>query len=556
MSDFVRQLGYSPLTYWLCAASFGILLLAATFAPVVPARWPLRHLDSNLVFGGLLLLAMLAWRWPAVFYFKPVNPDEPQFLAGALTLLARGRFWWIDSTTSGPLVVLPLILPGLAGLPVDFHTGRIVALLLTWGQVFLAYLTLCHVHGDRWARVLVLPLAGLMVFLLFWDFVPYCSELSPLFLCAAALWLGVTAFSTEGRLLSRRRLVGSGLILGMLPFSKFQALPLGATIGVTLSLWTLCQPGADRSRNLRDMLCLWAGTCATLGMLLVSLWASGLAADAYQSYVVHNLDYAQSRALGWDSSGYILRQLIEVAWGFSTFYGGLLLLLLISLRGLHRANWRLLLLGWLLLLAAYAAVLTPGRLYPHYLLFLSLPLAVLVGLQFGWLLRPAPAGCRDRSPLWATLFLCLGVLPQLVDRVWDRHSLQRLIAPANPRATVVRFINRVKRPEDSLAVWGWRPELYVETQLPQATREAHTDGQLLASPLRDYYRTRFLSDLRASRPAFFIDSVGPDDFGHPDLQKDGHETFPALADYIRQEYVRLNQAGTFRIYERRDLMAN
>jgi hypothetical protein len=553
MSDFLRQLGYSPLVYWFSSGIFLALLLAAAFASTDPARRFRRHLDSPAVFGGLLLLAMLAWRWPAIFHFKPVNPDEPQFLAGAITMLARGNLWWTDPTTSGPLVVFPLTLPGLFGLPIDFATGRLIALLLTWGQVFFAYLTLRHVHGNRWARMLVLPLACLMVFLLFWDFTAYCSELAPVCLCALAVWLGVTAFSADGRAVSRRRLAGSGLILGILPFSKFQVLPLGAAIGFALSCWALFQPGTGRGKNVRDMLCLWAGTGAALGLLLLSLGWSGLGADVYRSYVVHNLDYAQARALGWGSSGYVLSYLTNLSWGFAAFHWGALLLLLISLLGLRHAGWRLPLLAWLLLLTAYFAVLTPGRLYPHYLLFLPLPLALLVGLQFGWLLKSTETQPYGRTLLWVSLFVGVGVLPQLVDRIWDKASLQKLIPPASPRTNVVRFINQVKRPGDRLAVWGWRPELYVETQLPQATREGHTNAQLLDSPLRDYYRARFVADLRASRPAFFIDSVGPDDFGHHDLRQDGHETLPALADYVRQEYVPLKQTGAIRVYVRRDL---
>ncbi|HET7535002.1 MAG TPA: hypothetical protein VFJ90_01010, partial [Candidatus Didemnitutus sp.] len=236
MSNFLHELGYSPLAYWLPAAGLLVLLMASVVAPFRPSRWTRWCRNSPVVFGGLLLLTMIAWRWPAVLHYKTVNPDEPQFLAGAITLLSNGRFWWGDPTTSGPLVVLPLALPGLFGLPVNYETGRIVALLLEWGVVFLAYLTMRHTHGDPRARLQILPLAALMVFLLFWDFVPYCSELSPLFLCALATWLGVTAFSSEGQVRSRGRLGTAGLVLGLLPFSKFQVLPLGAAIGLSLTI--------------------------------------------------------------------------------------------------------------------------------------------------------------------------------------------------------------------------------------------------------------------------------------------------------------------------------
>ncbi len=149
---------------------------------------------------------MFAWRWPAIFHYKPVKPDEAQFLAGAITMLARGQFWWLDPMTSGPLVVLPLLLPALFGFPVDFANGRIIGLLLEWVTVVCGYLTLRHIHGDQKSRLLIMPFACFMIFLWFWDFVPYCSELSPLFLCALAIWLCTTAMQSDGLVRNRWRL--------------------------------------------------------------------------------------------------------------------------------------------------------------------------------------------------------------------------------------------------------------------------------------------------------------------------------------------------------------
>lgn len=542
MSDFLRALGYSPALYWLAAAGTLLLLLASAWPHARPRAW-----GSPLAFGALLLLAMAAWRWPALLHYKPVNPDESQFLAAALTLL-HGRFWWIDTGSSGPLTSLPLALPGLFGLPIDQATGRVIATLLTWGQVLFAWLTLRHVHGDRWARLLVLPLVGLQVFLLFWDFVPYCGELPPLFLCALAVWLGVTAFSTEGELKSRRRLIGAGVVLGLMPLSKSQSLPLGAAIGLALVAWTFAQPGAPLAARLRDVLRLFAAAAAGPILVIAGLWLSGRLPDVAQSYFGANLDYAQARAVPWSDSGYILRSLTDFSWGFGSFHYGLLLLVVAGLAGAHRSLWRPLLLGWLLLLATYLAVLTPGRLYPHYLLLLSLPLALLAGLLFGRLLNTPSA---TAATLWSLLFVGAGFVPQLADRVWDRHDLSRLVQPAAPWAKVAGFINAVKRPGDSLAVWGWRPELYVATQLPQATRESNLG--LNPSPRRDYFWTRFLADLQASRPAFFVDSTGPEDFAYKNPAEHGHEIFPDLANHIRREYRPVNATGPMRVYVRRDL---
>jgi hypothetical protein len=548
MAEFLRELGYDPVRYWLFASGAFLLWFASAALPWNPAGRPHERLNSPVLFGALLLAAMFAWRWPALFHYKPVNPDEAQFLAGALTTLARGTVWWMDPTTSGPLVVLPLALPGLAGLPVDFTSGRLIALLLAWGTVFLGYLALRHVHGDQRGRWLVMPLACLMMFLIFWDFVPYCSECSPLFLCALATWLCLTAFQPDGSVRSRWRLAGGGLVLGIIPFSKFQVLPLGAAIGLSTLIWVLRQPAAKRTRVAKDL--GWLTGSAGIGFILIlaSLWQSGQWHEIYESYVVHNLHYTGARGLPWNESGYVLGYLTDLSWGFYSFHYGMLLLLALGQWGLRRIAWRPMLLGWTLLIAAYSAVLVPGRLYPHYLLFLSLPLTLLVGLQFGYLLA---GQSRRFCAAFGALFLCLGTGSQVIDRVWDRHSLHKLVPVANPRDRAAGYINQLKKPGDTLAVWGWRPEFYVETQLPQATREALTEAQLSDHPQRDYFRARFLADLRASQPAFFIDSVGPDDYLLKDRTRQGHETIPGLGDYIARHYSQVNTGNSFRVYVRR-----
>src|SRR5690606_21021308 len=73
-------------------------------------------------------------------------------------------------------------------------------------------------------------------------------------------------------------------------------------------------------------------------------------------------------------------------------------------------------------------------------------------------------------------------------------------------------VNQLKdaHPVQSLAIWGWSPGVYVLTGLPPATRDAVIIGMAVGSstfPLKDYYRERFLQDLRRSDPDMFVDTV-------------------------------------------------
>jgi len=554
MSEFLRVLGFDPLRYWLLAWTCFALWLLASVLPYDPRGSVFKRLGSPLNFAVLLLVAVVAFRWPALCFYKPVNPDEPQFLAGALTMLARHEFWWPDGMSSGPLVMLPLTVPALFGLPLDYAAGRAVGLVMSWGVVGFTCLTIGHLHGERLGRLLGLPLGCFMVLLNFWDFTAYASEWLPLFLCAAATWLMLTAFNADGAVGRRWRLAAAGAILGILPFSKLQALPMGAAIGLGGLVLVSLQPKSSGLRRGRDFGALLGAAAGAFLLFCAWLWSSGHAAHLEVAYVQHNLNYAQTRAVPWSESFGELRYLTGFSWGFTSFHLGSLLLLAVGLAGLRRlppAAWRPIASALLLLAAAYYAALAPGRSYPHYLLLVTMPLGLAVGVVFGHWLRAGRTGRPLRFALLA-LFVVAGVGAQVTERLFVPHSLLRLLPAGSPRADVVTLLNRLKRPGDTLAVWGWRPELYVETQLPQAVRDAHTERQMKDSPQRDYFRARFLADVQATPPAFFVDAVGSGGFLYQDRAAAGLETFAELGDFVGRYYELLGEIDSFRLYVRRD----
>jgi len=94
--------------------------------------------------------------------------------------------------------------------------------------------------------------------------------------------------------------------------------------------------------------------------------------------------------------------------------------------------------------------------------------------------------------------------------------------------------------------------LWVETRMIQATRDGQTSRQLESHPRREYYRARFIEDLRRAAPPVFVDAVGPGSFVYEDRAESGYETFPALRDYIDNNYHLLREINGARIYLRND----
>ncbi|SDT96009.1 4-amino-4-deoxy-L-arabinose transferase [Verrucomicrobium sp. GAS474] len=150
-------------------------------------------------------------------------------------------------------------------------------------------------------------------------------------------------------------------------------------------------------------------------------------------------------------------------------------------------------------------------------------------------------------------FVLLLVLPLVFLLHYANHyrgtvaaSLVRAGAPS-PLAALLRA---EARPGDRLAIWGWGPEIAVESGLPLGTREPETHIAVKPGPRQEAYRARFLGDLERNRPRFFLDSTGPANFFYSDRQRFGPETFPALDRHLAAQYRLREEIGGMRLYVR------
>lgn len=172
--------------------------------------------------------------------------------------------------------------------------------------------------------------------------------------------------------------------------------------------------------------------------------------------------------------------------------------------------------GWLLI--SLAGVALGARFFPRYFFHLLPALAVIGACGLARLPRRALAALAllllvplvRYAPRYGDLALdVLGVRPS----TWRDLALER-----DSRAAAA-LLAPLQRPGDTLLVWGYRPELFVFTQLPAATR--FLDSQPLSGVLADRHLTdstvtfpelaiRHRAALgRQPRPRVIIDGLGP-----------------------------------------------
>jgi len=557
---FFRWFDAHPATYWwVLAIPSAILaweLVAGLRRDPDAAAGKVAGFDWK--FAVLVLAVLLAWRWPPLFVHQHLNPDESVFIAGALTAREHGIPWLgFDAATSGPLNVYALMPTHFLGIPQDYFNARVTGLLLVWGALLATYGLLRSVYGTARARFSVVP--GIVFFAAATDtdFIHYSSEHVALFLAslgACLLWKHRPTPDRGGKV--GLRWLAGGLAVGLLPWAKLQAVPIAAAMVAWAAWLVLADAASPWTVRGRRAGALAAAALAPSAIFMLALLATGAFRDFYYSYILDSLIYVgagQARAT-------VLGELIRGAyytWHFPAFLcAPVLTVAAAAVACVGRRRWPspLFAAGAWFAAATVYAVLAPGRDFAHYLLFLILPLTLWSGAALGdvwesvrgpWMRRALALGFAGLGALLPVGIRATQPLPMIFGQfaeVW-RH----------PRDEVGQALHTLRRPGDSLLVWGWFAHAYVESGLPQATREAQTDRAIRPSPLRDtYFRPRLMSDLRRSRPAFIVDAVGSGAFIYTNRAESAHEIFPELRDYVQANYVLLSDVGYARIYVRTD----
>lgn len=486
--------------------------------------WPtgaLPHLlvEAAFLLGGVVLV--FAGRLPAIVYPIRLNPDEAQMGGNALRVLRHGAGWGsLDGTTSGPLNALVLVWPTLFGKEVSFVSVRLTAWIAVSLVFVFSYLTIRRMSGRFDAILFSLPLAVFFAFNENIKFQHYSSELLPSVLVTASMFL--LPLAAEGRCSGLLwRSLACGLLLGAVPFAKLQAVPIGLVIGCFVAGSLLVSRCEGR---LKAAMLLLAGPALWSACFLLPLLATGQLSAFHLGYIKRASWYVRESI-----SLLELHKLIaadEILRSVVYFVGALSVAAGLLGRGVLSRPGAGLAVG--ACLAAGFAVVRPGNAFPHYLMLL-LPFIVICG------------GVTSRLvQRWKkVVFLGLYVGMALLGRGESRTSpfATRPAYPLEMRGH--RLFSWIADPKSELFIWGWMPQWYLATGLSPATRESVTHGQIVESPLRDYFRGRLMDDLRSSAPDVIVDAVKPGSFVFTDSATQGIGSFETLRRFVEGRYAKV-----------------
>ena len=470
--------------------------------------------------------------------------------ANALRVLHHGAGWRnLDGTTVGPLNSQVLTWPTLLGEEVSLVSVRLTA----WMAVSLVFvfstLAIRRMSGRFNAILFSLPLLAFFAFNESNEFQHYSSELLPIVLLSASMFL-VPLVAEGGCAGLRWRSLACGLLLGAVPFAKLQAVPVALVIGGFVAGSLLASRCEGR---LQAVALLAMGPALWSAGYLVPLLATGQLSTFYLSYIKWAQLYVQESL-----SLLKLHKLIAADGLLGSvvyFVGGLAVaagLLGGSVRSRPGAK-----LAVAVCLAAVYSVVRPGNSFPHYLMLL-VPFLVIC------------AGVTSRlARRWQRIaFLAVYAGMAFLGRGELEGAIRRRLSRASPFATQLeyplemkshRLFSWIAGSKSDLFIWGWMPQWYLAAGLSPATRESHTNGQIVESPLRDYFRGRLMEDLRGSAPDLIIDAVKPGSFVFTDGASQGIGSFETLRRFVEDRYAIVSDLGTKPacpdLYLRRDIFA-
>jgi hypothetical protein len=515
---------------------------------------------------------ILAARWPG-FLPPMLNPDEALFTSGAIKLLKDPVFWRaVDTGSSGPLNVYPLTLPAFFGFRIEYASSRVIGLIMIIAAIVCLYYALSTLYDKSLSRLAIVPVVTTVAFMTFFDYVHYTSEHFSVAILSVALLIVCKYY--DGNSSNPNRLIFAlGFILGTTPFAKIQSVPIAFSIAC-IFLHILWLKSSARGQFIRSLAAFFLGGMLFSALVILYLTIFSIYDAFWKSYIEQNLLIYSTHGLMGN-----VNQL--------SFFGKIIIFLNMSgrvpdTRILFLLTAIVLILGVPFLIlkrvslsqnqekyqtfcfvyyslfiwaASSYSIIRPGNGFTHYLLFLIIPSGFLIGVFIGELAQVLQVSKLTRSNL--NFSLLTGVIFITVassflqfattitsDNVYlnNRRRFAR-----NYLSPIAKTILKYASPGESMAVWGWASELYVDTGLVQATR-AGAIGPLKYSPLQQYFFKQYADDLINSNAKLFVDAVAPRMFFFTDRETQGHEVFPEIAKVINENYRLVDEVQGVRIY--------
>ncbi|MFA5404811.1 MAG: hypothetical protein WC358_07755 [Ignavibacteria bacterium] len=577
--EIIKYLGNISSILWdLAGVFFVVLLCVLTYVyndNKENNKEPVKNFFFNSSFFFLLVfsLGIIVLRFPT-FSFPELSPDESEWISGAATLIRDGRFWHsVNGTTSGPINIFPLCLINLFSFGLNYSTVRIfcVIFIVIPTAVFL-FKSLKMELSELAARTILIP-----VFLLFAiseheDITAYNSEHFPMLLTILAFYFFVKAKQSSEEKTELRKIFLynfiCGIILGLLPFSKLQSIPISFVFFFIVFTNNIIYKNFAVCKNIA----LSLGAILPSIIVIVYIYYFDLTDAFWNYFIVSNIEYSFKGIVNssptwylqnfekidsWIGKIFIVPHIILKSKEFILFFGTLFSISVFCFFYLLKKDVYILknkkkYFIYLILIFLFACfgVSKPGNVFHHYCLLIVIPACLLTGFLLG--LTYETVNSNKIKKYLKYYLLVYAIIPTILF-VLDGNCYIKYILKTdsfNKISNTAVILKKYSRPNDRLAVWGYMNKFFVEAELIQGTREPMSYLQITNSCKQDYYINNYCKDIKENKPVLFVDAVGEKSLFYKDYSQ-RHENFPAIKELVNEYYEFIDSVDNVRIYKRK-----
>lgn len=378
---------------------------------------------------------------------------------------------------------------------------------------------------------------------------------------AIAVFLGrATSFSSL-------RLMVSGLLFSGAFLSKQPAL-LDAAAPVASVAWLALHHNLSLSKALKSIGWLLIGWSIPVLLTLLFFATKGALGSAIFYTWIYNLTYYGPEIATAErviAAGSLLQMLLKSSPGLFLLWAAMMVLSIYRLlqRSPNATEARLnpslaCILIWSI--AGIAGAAASGRSFDHYLIQLLAPFSL--GMALGAALLISGTAAWNRLLSWSVMLGMLGLIAHL--GIKSVLATSRAL-PDDPSVPIADYIRDHSAEDDRIFVWGFQPDIYVQSNRRPASRyviASFVTGLIPWTNVAPGKDTRYasvpgsmenlLKDLSRNQPRFIVDcSQGPN--RHWD--KYPPDNYPRFHTYLETHYDQVSPERFipmgFRLYQRR-----
>lgn len=512
---------------------------------------------SPTAFILILCVGVFVLRIPNLI-LPEIYPDETQWIAASITYHHGAVFWKsISGATGGPLIyALPTMMWPIG---LNYTSIRLFGLLFcVLPSIYLVWKTLQLLFGERPARLCLTILFIFFASMNILCFVDYNSEHIAILFTTIATYLLFSFIKVDTH--AFRKLIFFGITLGLVPYAKLQAVPIGFCIGA-LGIFEILHL-QNRSYKKKAALLFTLFSSALLPSVFFALYltAHNCWGDFLDDYIMTNFRYAAHGIPGFVNPLHglnklaILPRMIQKEPFLLFFVGAQLLVTLVVI--IEGFKWKRLgavlfdrILWWCLLitLSAYISIVAHGNTYLHYSYFFVLPFALLTGSIVGKVMEGYTMNWRAISSKALFIIISLYIFPVLRHSIWAVDFVSE--KTGYPLSAVSKAILKYSHRDEQMSIWGIAMHYYVETGLLQGNKYGSALYAILDAQDDQPAYEEYVEEIKVNKPVVFLDVMGPNSHHLPDPKsKYRHEHFPKINEYISKNYKEVGEFDGERLY--------